>query len=216
MSVSPDAAEAARDDHLDLAALVTESARKAFGRLPHRGRVAIDVYVNAALTIPGTGVGGFTDQKGTVFIGIDPAPGGSLKSALETWLPATVAHELHHSSRIRIGPGYGGTLGGALVSEGLADHFAQEVFPDTPPLPFDHALSAREEARAWQMAQPILGAPHGYDHRAWFFGAGNLPRWTGYTLGYDITGAYLGDDRSASDAVKTPAATVIETYASTH
>jgi uncharacterized protein YjaZ len=164
-------------------------------------------------------VGGFTDEKGNVFIAIDPAPPGgglTMKSAFETWLPATVAHELHHSSRFRTGPGYRDTLGAALVSEGLADHFAQEVFPDTPPLPWDHALSATDEARVWRMAQPILSTPHGYDRPAWFLGTGNIPHWAGYTLGYDITDAYLSDDRSASHAVKTSVASVIAPYASTH
>ena len=49
---------------------------------------------------------------------------------------------------IRTGPGYGITLAEALVTEGLADHFVAEAFPDTPPQPWDHALSAEQETRA--------------------------------------------------------------------
>jgi uncharacterized protein YjaZ len=127
-----------------------------------------------------------------------------------------VAHELHHTSRIRTGPGYGKTLGEALVTEGLADHFASEAFPDTPPQPWDNALSKDQEAELWRKAQSILDVPGGYNHQAWFFGGGaaGLPRWTGYTLGYKIVLAYLGDDRSASSAAGVTAGTVIEHYVS--
>jgi uncharacterized protein YjaZ len=115
-----------------------------------------------------------------------------------------------------MGPGYGITLGEALVTEGLADHFAAEAFPDTPPQPCDHALSAEQEAELWRKAQPILDVPGGYNHPVWFRGGGSLPRWAGYTLGYRIAKAYLGDDFSASSAVGTEAETVIARYLSTH
>jgi uncharacterized protein YjaZ len=135
-----------------------------------------------------------------------------LKKALGTWVPATLAHELHHSSRIRTGPGYGITLAEALVTEGLADHFVAEAFPRTPPQPWDNAISAEQETELWRKAQSILKVPYGYNHQAWFFGGRNLPRWAGYTLGYRIADAYLGDDHSASSAVGTVAGTVIEQY----
>ncbi|KGB21940.1 hypothetical protein AtDm6_2706 [Acetobacter tropicalis] len=30
-----------------------------------------------------------------------------------------------------------------------------------------------------------------YDHSRWFFGRGSIPRWFGYTLGYEIVGNWL-------------------------
>nr|WP_270280327.1 DUF2268 domain-containing putative Zn-dependent protease [Enterobacter kobei] len=30
-----------------------------------------------------------------------------------------------------------------------------------------------------------------YGHNAWFFGAGNLPRWLGYTAGFSLVSRYL-------------------------
>ena len=147
-----------------------------------------------------------------MIVSIDGTPPGGLKAAVETWVPAALAHELHHSSRVRMGPGYGITLAEALVTEGLADHFVAEAFPDTPPQPWDDALSEDQETEVWEMAQAVLEVPYGYDHRAWFFGRGDVPRWAGYTLGYRITRAYLGDDVSASSAVGTKAGTVIERY----
>ncbi|MES0476805.1 MULTISPECIES: DUF2268 domain-containing putative Zn-dependent protease [Citrobacter freundii complex] len=40
---------------------------------------------------------------------------------------------LHHAARWQ-GPGYGSTLGEALVSKGLADHFSLELFGGEPEL----------------------------------------------------------------------------------
>ena len=113
-----------------------------------------------------------------------------------------------------MGLGYGTTLAEVFVTEGLADHFVAEAFPDTPPQPWDHALSGEQETELWRRAQSVLDVPHGYDHQAWFFGGGDLPRWAGYTLGYRIAEAYLGDDFSASSAVVTEADTIIKRYVS--
>ncbi|MVZ80379.1 peptidase, partial [Escherichia coli] len=30
-----------------------------------------------------------------------------------------------------------------------------------------------------------------YNHNVWFFGAGDLPRWLGYSLGFDLVARYL-------------------------
>lgn len=215
--VSDAAASVSREAGVDLEPLVAESARRVFELLPHRGRVRIKVALSASRSIPEIGVGGFTNPAtGDVSVWIDSEPPGGLKQALETWVPATLAHEVHHSSRIRTGPGYGITLAEALVTEGLADHFVAEAFPGTPAQPWDNALSADQETELWRKAQSMLDVPYGYKHQAWFFGGDDLPRWAGYTLGYRIADAYLGDDRSASSAVGTAAGTVIKHYVSAH
>jgi hypothetical protein len=213
VAVGKDAASAARQEGVDLKALVARSAEKAFSLLPHRGVVRIDVRLNASKTIRQIGVGGFTDPRsGNVSIWIERRPPGGLRRALETWLPGSVAHELHHSSRIRTGPGYGNTLAEALVSEGLADHFTEEAFPKTPPQPWDHSLTKAQEKSLWRAARGVLDIPDGYDHEAWFVGGGNAPRWAGYSLAYDIVGAYLDHHRSASEAVAVDAGDVIGTF----
>jgi hypothetical protein len=213
VSVSEDAASAARRDGVDLHRLVARSAEKVLALLPHRGRVRIAVSADASRTIPGIGVGSSANPRtGNVSIRIDPDPPAGLRKTLETWIPGFVAHELHHSSRIRTGPGYGVTLGQALVSEGLADHFASEVFPDTPSRPCDHALTRAQERSLWLVARRVLNIPFGYDHWEWFFGAGTIPRWAGYTLGYEIVGQYLSHRRTAADAVHVDAAKVIAPF----
>ena len=215
VAVGEDAASASRAAGVDLEGLAVRSARRAFEVLPHRGKIRIAVTLDAAGAIPETGVGGATHPgTGDVALWIDGSPPGGSKAALETWVPAALAHELHHSSRVRMGPGYGTTLAEALVTEGLADHFVAEAFPDTPPQPWDNALSKDEEAELWRKARPVLEVPGGYNNQAWFFGGGDLPRWAGYTLGYRIVDAYLGDDVSASSAVGTEASTVVERYLS--
>jgi Predicted Zn-dependent protease (DUF2268) len=214
VEVSQDARRICQQAGVDLERLVADSAATVLSRLPHRGRISILVRLDASRSIPEVGVGGFTDpQDGDVFVWIDDTPPSGLPAALRTWVPATLAHELHHSSRIRMGPGYGSTLGEALVTEGLADHFAAEVFPRTPLAPWDHALSADQEHALWERAQPDLWGSYSLgDHQRWFFGGSGIPRWAGYTLGYRIVEAYLGTARSAAGAVQTKAQTVVEPY----
>jgi hypothetical protein len=62
-------------------------------------------------TNPGTGI---ID----VWLNLD-GPDSTVRNRITQNLPITLAHELHHSVRILRGPGYGLTLGQALVTEGL-------------------------------------------------------------------------------------------------
>lgn len=208
--LSESAADASREAGVDLEGLIERSAEAAFNVLPHRGRLQIEVQVDPARVIPEIGVGGFTDPAtGDVSVWIRPTP---LREELTRWIPATLAHELHHASRVRTGPGYGITLGEAMVSEGLADHFEAELFPATPLQPWDDAFPDEQEPALWQLAERDLSTPGGYDHEEWFFGAGELPRWAGYTLGYKIVAAYLGGDREPSSSVSVPAETILAAY----
>lgn len=96
-----------------------------------------------------------------------------------------------------------------MVSEGLADLFAYQAFPRTPPAPWDRALTEAQEHRYWQRARPLLDQPDTH-HDDWFFGSGTVPRWDGYTLGYDLVGRYLKRQRlSPSAAVDVPAARIL-------
>jgi len=210
LTIDGAAREAGDRAGVDLEALLRRSVEEVLSQLPHRGRVEINVKVDPASVVPEVGVGGFADPRdGAVTIWLDKP----LREGAEIWVPATLAHELHHSSRIRTGPGYGTTLAEALVTEGLADHFSREVFPETPPQPWANALSRKQEMQLWRKAQPDLEIPGNYDHRSWFLGGPDLPRWTGYTLGYRIVAGYLGDKRRASAEVRTDAHRIIGPYA---
>lgn len=110
------------------------------------------------------------------------------EAALHTDLLKVLFHEFHHALRWE-GPGYGTTLGEALVSEGLAQRFLHEMM-ELPPEPFEHAVPDAVCAE-WARAA-LLGFDDGtYDHDAWFFGAGAAPNWLGYTLGRRMTDRFL-------------------------
>ena len=82
----------------------------------------------------------------------------------------------------------------------------------TPPNPWDHALTKAQEHTVWLQARPLLNE-RDYSHSDWFLGTGAMPRWAGYTLGYDIVGRYLTErHQSPSDAVTTPAAKVLASF----
>ncbi len=163
------------------------------------------------MVIPQAGLVGFTDPaSGDIDMTVDPATSIGLKQSLTHWLPAQLAHELHHSKRIRSGPGYGRTLRHALVSEGLADAYASEVYPDVK-APWTDAISVEQERDAWNKARPVLDQSYDVeDHARWFFGASDFANWTGYTLGFRTAKRYLDAKPSmtAADAFSASAGDV--------
>jgi hypothetical protein len=116
-------------------------------------------------------------------------------------LRRTVAHEVHHCLRMA-GPGYGWTLGEALVSEGLAGRFVSRLF-GSPSESWECAVS--DEERRANLPDNTTLLSTGHDHLAWFFGFGGChPRWLGYTLGYRIVGDWL-DAEARTKSLRRPA-----------
>lgn len=74
------------------------------------------------------------------------------------------------------------------MSEGLAGQFVTWLM-GSPPEPWERALDRAALTAAPVSVAALGGVP--YDHAAWFFGTGALPRWYGYTLGYHMVGAWL-------------------------
>lgn len=166
--------------------------------------VTITVRSSAAGAIAGWGIGGYTPNATTVEISVDPGY-ADLATILPQRLPGILAHELHHVFRWR-GPGYGNTLLQAMVSEGLADRFAIELL-GVPVPPWSDALAPGEVSTYLDLARPEFDSPS-YDHARWFYGStAQVPRWTGYTLGYRIVSDYQAAHGGASalDLVDTPA-----------
>ncbi|GIT90557.1 hypothetical protein JANAI62_10120 [Jannaschia pagri] len=147
----------------------------------------IDMVVQAGQrVIPEKGHVGHAIAPGIIYVTVDPAS-AALRADADASLARMIAHELHHAARWD-GPGYGHTLGAALVSEGLACCFAQEVFG--PP------LEPWEQVPLAVIAEHLSDAEAAwdddtYDHGAWFFGAGDRPRSLGYSLGYHLVRAHL-------------------------
>lgn len=135
--------------------------------------------------IPETGTTGRALRESLFSLTIDPDNPNFARSMRDGDLHRTVAHEAHHCMRMA-GPGYGWTLGEALVSEGLAGQFVSRLF-GSPPEPWECAVT--DEVIAANLPDNATLVGNGHDHRAWFFGfGGRYPRWLGYTLGYRIVG----------------------------
>lgn len=210
--IAADVRDFAHAAHIDLEAIVEEAADAAFASIGHTEQITVDLSDDPERVIAEIGVGGFThDVSGYVSIYVDTGAVGERIETIRRWLPLAVVHELHHSSRIRTGPGYGSTLAEALVSEGLADAFAAELLPSIPAAPWTAALTRDEMRSLWPTVQTELESAS-YNHGRWFLGRGDLPRWTGYAFGFDAVQTYLraDDTRTASPSVE--ASTVLDRY----
>ena len=151
--------------------------------------VDLAIVVRAgARVIPEIGLVGHAPRPGLVILTLDPA-NPMLAKHLGRTLERMVAHELHHALRWdALGLDAAGTLLDALVAEGLAGRFVNELYGNAPE-PWERALGPSDIARLARDALEEADAPD-YDHDAWFFGRGNKPRWAGYTLGYRLVGAF--------------------------
>jgi len=150
----------------------------------------VDIADNPGGTIADEGVAGVS--RGTdVFISLN-SHFPDLRTAVSQWLPRVLAHELDETKR-RDAFQAGASLKEWLITDGLADSVSIEIFPRGPPNPWDHALTAEQERQVWRTMQPhlreILAPPRDFTY--WFLGAGNVPVWAGYTVGYHIVQAYL-------------------------
>lgn len=150
----------------------------------HLSLDAVDVVIKAGhYVLEGKGCLGYCPEPGLIYLTVDPLS-HDLTSAT---LSRMFAHELHHAARWD-GPGYGITPGEALVSEGLAGHFALQVCGgEAEPWETVNLSTLRPgiERAAREWSQP------GYDHAAWFFGTADLPRWCGYSLGFALIAHWL-------------------------
>ena len=175
---------------------MTRTANKVFALLPHHGQITINVRLAPQATVPEIGVGAAPGPgSGELSITLDEKSKIGLGRSIATWVPASLGRILYLNSRAREGPGYGETLGDALVSEGLSDHFVAQAFPKTPPQPWDHRnMTTRQEAGIWRRAKRDLIIPGSYDYAEWFQGVGGtgaLPHWSGYTFAYRLVAPYL-------------------------
>jgi hypothetical protein len=167
-------------------AAITDALARVDAAMPISG-VTVRVRVNPSGAIPELGIGGYNPSTSEVILSVNPAF-ASLDASIADELGPTVAHEFHHARRRRA-IGYGSTLLQAMVSEGLADHFAMELYGIPAPIwatALDGPTAAEMLARAEAEWNDL------YDHATWFFGADpSIPRWTGYSLGFELVSDYL-------------------------
>ena len=150
--------------------------------------VLIRIVENSSFVIPEIGLGGYNPSEGEVILAID-INFNDLNTSLEEEFIPMLAHEIHHAKRRR-SVGYGNTLLQAVVSEGLADHFSMEVAGIDPPI-WSVAVTGTD-LQNWIDVADDTWHDTPYDHNGWFFGTDtNIPRWTGYSIGYELVKNYL-------------------------
>lgn len=167
--------------------------------------IVLDIVVRSLRNrvIPETGHVGFAPGIGMMMLTIDP-DNPNLADNMGEPLERMMAHELHHAMRWE-SVGYGTTLGEVLISEGLAGRFAQELYGGDGEL-WERAVR-REDLGVFAVLAQAHANETDYDHAAWFFGSGGLPRWVGYTLGWEVVGAFINSHpgSTASGLVDAPA-----------
>ena len=133
-----------------------------------------------------TGMGASVARPNLLVLSFDPYNGDFNNALGGGVLRRQVVNAVHRAVRAA-GPGYGFTLGGALVSEGLAAQFVRLVF-GTSPEPWEVAEEATLAAH-WPDQRTLMTTK--YDAAEWFGGAGDKPFGYGYALGCRMVGHWL-------------------------
>lgn len=148
-------------------------------------RLDIRIVDKPSLVITGQAAGGFNPSAWEVEVAIRR---NASEEEIKNDFIAVLAHEIHHAKRRR-SVGYGETLLEAIISEGLADHFALEI-TGSDPYPWSVALPESELAEWTTEAKEVWHDP--YNHNVWFFGAdGRVPYWAGYSIGFHLVEEFL-------------------------
>jgi uncharacterized protein YjaZ len=82
------------------------------------------------------------------------------------------------------------TLLDAIVHVGRVHSFASLIYPEMAP-PETRALTPEQEAEGWQRMQDQLDSTDPTIIRAYLFGDMQTPRWTAYTVGFNIMQSFL-------------------------
>ena len=159
---------------------IRASLRETLAKVADHAEVPnFDLVARADTSIADWGLRATTPGPGIIEIAINPARWS------EDYFQRTLVRELHHLIRWER-PGYGRSLGEALVSEGLAGHFVTQVLGGQSD-PWDAMRPssgvARQALNEW--------ARRDFDHARWFLGKGDLRRWSGYGIGHRLIAEHL-------------------------
>ncbi|MGK9085293.1 DUF2268 domain-containing protein [Brucella intermedia] len=143
----------------------------------------LDILLNRSKhIIPEIGILGRSHNSMLFSLNFDPDNPNLKPSLTNGTLQRQLLHEIHHCMRMA-GPGYGWTLGEALVSEGMAGHFVQHLM-NTPPELWERAVPIDRLKVHCPTVAELQSTD--YDHAEWFFGRGEIPRWLGYSMGFEL------------------------------
>ena len=186
-----------------------EVAYQAISHLMPPPRLDVLIQRLTGETIPEMGMVGRAYRSTMFTMTIDPDNPNFFPSLRTGALHRHIVHEVHHCLRMA-GPGYGWTLGEALVSEGLAGQFVRHLLGSDPE-PWERAITSVDLLRSPVDFKALEST--NYDHNEWFFGVGSHPKWLGYTLGYQMVGRWLASagEIDASTWVNVPAKDILAT-----
>ena len=191
--------------------LIEAKAREAVGLVNAKmltENITIRIRVSSTNVIPEIGIGGYNPNPNEIILSIDPNF-SDIEQSLRNELGPTIAHEMHHAKRRRT-VGYGSSLLQAMITEGMADSFSMEVYKINPPI-WSTVLTA-SELENWIQTARVNWNETPYNHNEWFFGISEIPRWTGYAIGFKLVQDYLIRNPSIepSDIVNEPASSLVE------
>ena len=147
------------------------------------------VFYNAPWSIvEDIGVSGRSRGAYTLFVTFN-LKNKNMNLVIEKEMPKTLAHELHHIVRYKA-VGHRKTMLDGLIAEGLAGHFVMELFGGEIQSWF-RAIKANDLNKVMKLYEKNYFEPN--DETKWLFGekGGKIPKWAGYTVGYEIVKTYL-------------------------
>ena len=154
----------------------------------------IDLLVTNRLydiIIPEDGVGGRTRTSDFIEFAIDE------EKATENLISEMVAHEFCHAARWGKNDEWANSLFDGMISEGIATYFEAEFVKDrTEKMLFIKTILERSDGENEKILEKLRSQLDlnycDYDYDTIFFNGGNeLPRWSGYSLGYYLVKKYL-------------------------
>jgi uncharacterized protein YjaZ len=165
--------------------------------------IDVDIFVvnDTYGVIPEYGFGGYTPSSNTVYLYVDK----KIKTLDVNLLISLMLHELSHAARwAKVG--YGDTLGGAMVSEGIACYIEEKYLGFIP----IYANFDIEQGIV-NTAKKDLNSKN-YNHNDWFYGSELIPRWAGYAMGYQMVKKYCDNIKTDKNIVEIDADTITSFY----
>lgn len=139
-------------DRAKIERIVKQTLAAVRALIPLDGIVVV-VLADPSGAIPELGFGGRADA-GVVRVWFNPGSAAMARS-LDTDLFPLLAHEMHHVARFRTA-GFATNLFDAMISEGLADHFAVEVAGTEPAMWATGAVRGCSSKLERTFARPVV------------------------------------------------------------
>lgn len=147
---------------------------------------------------------GYTPHKNTLQLYVYPKQQSGWKQEIKH----TIAHEYTHSAVLNHHNWQ--TLLDSIVYEGLAEHFREHVVGGKRAF-WSKAISSAKAAKLWQKLRLHLQSKDYNLYHKVFFEDKEFPKWTGYTIGYEIVKSFLSNtkEKSWSNIIKNNSAQIL-------